>query len=105
MASRGAVFDNVSTTSNVTCEVPDLTGSIRKLQRKPIFNGTYSTVYEGELDGKKAGYNTTRFVTTHTECPPGGDQSPSSCKLTPCYEACKLRQSMWRIAQHSIEIS
>jgi WD40 repeat protein len=64
MASRQAVFDNVSTTSNVTCDVPDLTGSVRKLQRRPIFSGTYSKVYEGELDGKKVDHSTAHLVTT-----------------------------------------
>jgi hypothetical protein len=82
-----ATFDSVSTTSNAPCAVPDLTGSVHK--RKPIFNGTYSTVYEGELDGKKVVNFVTYFVITITEQPSGRDKSAPSGELSSCDEACK----------------
>jgi hypothetical protein len=33
--------------------VPDLSKAVRKIGTRPIFEGTYSTVYEGEYDGQK----------------------------------------------------
>jgi len=59
--ARDTAADNASPAS-IACAVPDLTGSVRKLQRKPVFNGTYSTVYEGELDGKKVTHSVCRAV-------------------------------------------
>jgi WD40 repeat protein len=68
--SQVPTFDsNSTTTSNVPCAVPDLTGSVHKLQKKPVFNGTYSTVYEGELDGKRASFTIIQLVNTKTQGP------------------------------------
>jgi hypothetical protein len=33
--------------------VPDLSKAVRRIGTRPIFEGTYSTVYGGEYDGQK----------------------------------------------------
>jgi hypothetical protein len=45
---------------------PELSGLVHRLEKRPIFEGTYSSVFAGQYDGKKVNsWNTHREIIAH----------------------------------------